>query len=104
MEKCSKCGADTILFEDGVPICVRCSDDSDKKDDSPEKDQRIRAVLLQELLETSQLVQSASVESDASVPEGGSLNIARKAMAQAHNRLNDYLGRGIVPEELKRSG
>jgi hypothetical protein len=61
MEKCSKCGADTILFEDGVPICVRCSDERHKKDDSPQKDQRIRAVLLQELLETSHLVQSASV-------------------------------------------
>jgi hypothetical protein len=32
------------------------------------------------------------------------LNLARKAMATAHNRLNDYLSRGIVPEDLKRSG
>ena len=75
MPKCYKCGADTILFEDGVPICVRCSDERDKKDNSPEKDQRLRAVLLQELLETSHLAQSASVESDASVPEGGSLKV-----------------------------
>jgi hypothetical protein len=28
----------------------------------------------------------------------------RKAAATAHNRLNDFLTRRIVPEDLKRSG
>src|SRR6266404_997113 len=32
------------------------------------------------------------------------LSLARKEMATAHNRLNDYLSRGIVPEDLKLSG
>jgi hypothetical protein len=32
------------------------------------------------------------------------LTIARKEMATAHNRLNDFLNRGVVPEDLKRSG
>ena len=32
------------------------------------------------------------------------LSAARKEMMKAHNRLNDYLGLGIVPEDLKRSG
>ena len=32
------------------------------------------------------------------------LTIARREMATAHSRLNDYLSRGIVPEDLKRSG
>jgi len=91
MEKCFKCSADTILCEDGVPICVRCSNERDKKDDSPEKDQRIRTVLLQELIETSHLAQSAAVQSETGTPEGAELNSARKAMAHAHNRLNDYL-------------
>jgi hypothetical protein len=30
--------------------------------------------------------------------------VARKEMGMAHNRLNHYLSRGIVPEDLKRSG
>jgi hypothetical protein len=32
------------------------------------------------------------------------LSLARKEMGTAHNRLNDYLSRGIVPVDLKRSG
>ena len=32
------------------------------------------------------------------------LNAARDAMMTAHNRLNDYLSSGIVPDDLKRSG
>jgi hypothetical protein len=25
MDRCSKCGADTELYESGVPLCVRCA-------------------------------------------------------------------------------
>jgi hypothetical protein len=32
------------------------------------------------------------------------LSIARKEMVQAHHRLNDFLNRGAVPEDLKKSG
>jgi hypothetical protein len=32
------------------------------------------------------------------------LSTARQKLATAHNRLNDYVGRGIVPEELKPRG
>ncbi len=32
------------------------------------------------------------------------LNLARKEMMAAQKRLSDFLERGIVPEELKRSG
>ena len=32
------------------------------------------------------------------------LTEARNAMMKAHDRLNDYLERGTVPEDLKRSG
>jgi len=34
----------------------------------------------------------------------GELTIARKEMATAHNRLNDYLSRGIVPDDLAKNG
>jgi len=26
MSKCSQCGADTILYESGVPFCVKCAE------------------------------------------------------------------------------
>ncbi len=103
MPKCFKCGADTILFENGVAICVKCSDEGDKRPDSPEKDQRIRSVLLQDLLETSYLAQSASVESETRAAGRRSLDSAQTAMAHAHSRLNNYLSRGIVPEDLKQA-
>jgi len=32
------------------------------------------------------------------------LTAARKDVATAHNRLNDYLSRGIVPDHLKKRG
>jgi hypothetical protein len=32
------------------------------------------------------------------------LTAAREAIMMAHTRLNDYLERGIVPNDLKRSG
>ncbi len=64
MPKCFKCGADTILFENGVAICVKCSDEEKKKK---------------------------------------TLDSAQTAMAHAHSRLNNYLSRGIVPEDLKQA-
>jgi hypothetical protein len=39
----------------------------------------------------TQLIQNASRK----------LIAARKKMGRADNRLNDYLGRGIVPDDLK---
>ena len=32
------------------------------------------------------------------------LTQARDEMMNAHNRMNDFIERGIVPEDLKRSG
>ena len=32
------------------------------------------------------------------------LSTARKEMMKAHSRLHDFLSRGIIPEDLKRSG
>ena len=32
------------------------------------------------------------------------LAVARHKLMEAHTRLNDYLERGIVPEDLRRSG
>jgi hypothetical protein len=32
MAKCSSCGAETILYENDVPICVNCADRADGQD------------------------------------------------------------------------
>ena len=45
-------------------------------------------------------------------PDGGQrimnasrkLTLARNEMVMAHNRLNDFLEQGTVPEDLKQSG
>ena len=29
MDKCSKCGADTQIYETGNPICVKCSEETE---------------------------------------------------------------------------
>jgi len=31
MHKCVLCGADTILFINGIPICVECDEEREKK-------------------------------------------------------------------------
>jgi len=31
MHKCVLCGADTILFINGLPICVECDEEREKK-------------------------------------------------------------------------
>jgi hypothetical protein len=30
MARCVKCGADTILFVNGTPICTKCDDEENK--------------------------------------------------------------------------
>jgi len=50
-----------------------------------EMDKRVRVTLVQDL-----------VDSHA--------RAARKEMRKAHSRLNDFLSRGIVPEDLKQAG
>jgi hypothetical protein len=106
LAKCFKCGADTTLYDNGVPICVRCSEARDKKNESDTqgRDLRIRTALLQDLLETSHLAGAASAGSEMDASEGGAPSTAQRAMGQAHNRLNDYLSHGIVPDDLNRIG
>jgi hypothetical protein len=39
-----------------------------------------------------------------SVFRPGTVSLARVDLMVVHNRLIDYLGRGIVPDDLKQSG
>jgi len=122
MAECAYCKAKTQLYDRDVPICTQCAE---ARDGTPRKpptaEQNIRTRLLQELLETTARTSQAAREFEAVLgkfpsglphPDGArqitnasqNLTMARKALLKAHNRLSDYQDRGIVPEDLKRTG
>jgi hypothetical protein len=117
------CGAETELYANGVPICVKCSDEREGKPAKkpPASGQAIRSILADDIAKATARVNNASqtfLETMGKIPSGfphpdGSqhihnvsreLSTARKDLVRAHTRLNDFLSRGIVPEDLKRSG
>ena len=121
MAQCAYCQAETEMYDGGVPICVVCSDTKEARSKPPATEQDIRTTLFQDVFEATARNNDATREFEAVMgqfpsgvphPDGAqriknassSLTIARKEKMKAHNRLNDYLGRGIVPEDLKRSG
>jgi len=90
MAACAYCGAETQLYNGGVPICLTCADRHETKakaDHIPD----VRAILARDLTGTLRI-------HDAS----RALSAARDEMMIAHNRLNNFLSRGIVPEDLER--
>jgi len=120
MAACAHCGAETELYENGVPICLKCADERQPKPKPPNSDQ-IRTALVTRLAQATATVSEANQEFSDAIqkfpsglphPDGiqriknasNKLDIARKAMMTAHKRLNDFMDRGIVPEDLKKSG
>jgi hypothetical protein len=112
MAECAYCKTETQLYVSNVPVCLKCSDEP------PEK-RRTKATLLRDLQEATKRADEASdaflaitteIPSGFPHPDGTQqihnashkLTAAREAMMKAHTRLNDYLERGIVPEELKQ--
>ena len=121
MAECARCKAFTQLFDNGVPICLNCSTEQGAKRKQPPAEPQITRILNEELAEATELAVQASERFFAvmtEIPTGfphpdgtqrihnasRDLFLARKTMATAHERLSDYLGRGIVPQDLKRSG
>jgi hypothetical protein len=123
MAACAYCGAETQLYSSGVPICLKCSDEREKKASKkpPASGQSIRNVLVDDIAKATARVNNASqtfFEVMGHIPTGfphsdGSQHIhnvshelptARKDLMKAHTRLDDFLKTGIVPEDLKRSG
>jgi len=119
MAACSRCGANTELHSKGVPVCLKCSDTGGIQRKPPNSD-HIRKTLVTSLVEATLNVTHANQEFSETVgkfpsglphPDGvqrikdasNKLNLARKEMMTAHERLNDFIERGIVPEDLKRS-
>jgi hypothetical protein len=110
--------ADLTLYEKGVPMYLDCVK---RRESRKDRSTSVHAFLVRELAEASRLATSAYMELHAitsDIPSGlpstdgtqriynaaNALKAARKEAMTAHNRLEDYLNHGIVPEDLKRSG
>jgi hypothetical protein len=121
MAQCARCNTETYLYDGGVPICIKCSDLWEAQRKPPGIENKIHDALKDELaVATEQAVQAteaflwATLEIPSGLPHPDGIQRIRKAsvdvsqargrMSTAHKRLNDYLSRGIVPEDLKRSG
>ena len=50
MAKCVYCGSETELFDGGVPICLKCSEEREAKRKPPAPSQEIRMILHEELI------------------------------------------------------
>jgi len=121
MAECARCKAYTQLFENGVPICLKCTSEREGKRKPAGSENRIHVILKDELAVTTELAAQATEEFlrvTTEIPSGlphadGTQRIhnashdmshARERMLLSQKRLNDYLISGIVPEDLKRSG
>jgi hypothetical protein len=122
MARCIYCAAATEMYVSQVPTCLNCCSERPKeKRKPPAREQQIRAVLVDCLVEATARTSAASqafnmvmgqFPSGLPHPDGSqqvqkasaALAAARKELMRAHNRLNDYLGRGIVPDDLKQTG
>jgi hypothetical protein len=120
MSLCAFCKVeDTALYANGVPICLKCLD-LREANSKKVPIASVHTVLVQDLTEASLRVELANTEFNAITsdipsfipqPDGTqrihkasmALKAAREGMIMAHNRLNAFLERGIVPEDLKRS-
>jgi len=120
MAICARCETEqTESYENSVPICVKCATirDAEAKE-APKQSRDVHATLVQGLCKATTHAHSANVEFNAimdrspsglSNPDGTNsvnnasrkLSAARKGVMDAHNRLNDFLARGVVPEDLK---
>ena len=120
MAQCAYCKAETELYENGTPICIVCAG---AKADTPRPsatESPIRLKLLQEVRQATDRVNAAAesfssiiqdIPSDTPHPDGAlritqasrELSTARAELMAAHHRLNDFLGRGVIPEDLKAS-
>jgi len=120
MALCAFCKVEeTMLYEGGVPVCLTCVER--RKATKADHKADVQAMLARDLTEATLRAESATMEFNAisgDIPSGmpqpdgtqrihnasRALAAARDEMMKAHNRLNDFLSRGIVPEDLKRGG
>ena len=106
------------LLDSNIPICLKCWEALATKRKPPVTANQVRTTLIEGVLEAMALKNRASEAFEIVMgqfpsrsPNSGSrikdaseqLSFARRGMMAAHNRLNDFLAQGIVPEDLKRS-
>ena len=119
MAECARCKTETDLYEGSVPICTRCADTHKAGPQPPNTYLHLRTTLLQDVLEATARADAAresfnvvmsDVPSALPHPDGTQriqnasreLSAARKDAMRAHTRLNDFVSRGIIPENLKQ--
>ena len=122
MAKCAYCAAHTEVSDGGMPVCPECCG----REQNIAKKRRadlnsIQAILADQIVQTAARVTQENqkfldlmcqVPNGLPHPDGAQLIrnvchelfIARKEMMTAHRRLDDFIKRGIVPEDLRRSG
>lgn len=122
MAACAYCGAETELYENGVPICLECCEERERKAKKkpPVSGQSIRSILGDDIAKATARVNQASqiffevmgkVPSGFPHPDGSQhiqnvsreLSAAREELMRAHTRLNDFLRTGTVPKHLKQA-
>jgi DNA-directed RNA polymerase subunit RPC12/RpoP len=120
MPECAYCKAETELFVSNVPVCTQCSEKRAIRQKPLMSDAEIRNILHREFQRAEEFARAAIAAYDAAADmptalrqkEGAErlhkasrdVSIARIGMMKAHNRLDDYLSRRIMPEDLKRTG
>ena len=120
MAQCAYCKTETELYENGTPICVVCAGAKAVNPRPSSSESEILPNLLREVRQATDRVNAAAesfsaiikdIPSDVPHPDGTlritnasrELSTAREEMMRAHRRLNDFLSRGVVPEDLKVS-
>jgi hypothetical protein len=120
MADCAYCKIETELYENGTPICVVCARAKAVNPRLSSAESQIRLKLLQEVRQATNRVNALTesfstiikdIPSDVPHPDGAlritkasrELSTAREEMMRAHRRLNDFLGHGVIPEDLKAS-
>jgi hypothetical protein len=119
--ECIFCKAVTELYDGGLPVCIKCSEARERSRKPAAPERQVLNALQQDLEAATEQAKAATVAFDAVTrdipsalphPDGTQrihnasrgVSLARVELMRAHNRLNDYLKRGIVPDDLKRSG
>jgi hypothetical protein len=121
MAACAFCKAETELYNGGVPVCVKCSEAHEGEPKSRTSEHNVLSVLKQDLQAATERAREATENFDAvssDIPSGmphpdgtqriynasRQVSVARVELMRAHHRLNDYIQRRVVPEDLKPDG